>query len=84
MHDGNSNVANVCFDWFIEEKDRTACAARLFDAIFRLSLANDDVFIFEVLTATRARSSKSFILCLCMITIGTKQVKAPRLFLYAT
>ena len=33
------------------------------------------IFIFEVLTTTRGRSSKSFILCLYMKTIRTKLAK---------
>ena len=34
-----------------------------------------EIFIFEVLTTTRARNSKSFILCLYMKTICAKQAK---------
>ena len=34
-----------------------------------------EIFIFEVLTTTRARSGKSFILCLYMITIRAKQAR---------
>ena len=34
-----------------------------------------EIFIFEVLTTTRARSGKSFILCLYTKTVRAKQAK---------
>ena len=34
-----------------------------------------EIFIFEVLTTTRAHNSKCFLLCLYMKTIGAKQAK---------
>ena len=34
-----------------------------------------EIVIFEVLTTTRVRTSKSFVLCLYMITIRAKQAK---------
>ena len=35
----------------------------------------NEILIFEVLTTTRARSSKSFTLCLCVKIIRAKQAK---------
>ena len=80
MHDDNNNVTNKLFDWLNEESNGAARAARFLMQFFDLPifwLANDNVkiFIFEVLATTEARSNKSFILWLCMITIGAKQVK---------
>ena len=40
-----------------------------------------EIFIFEVLTTTRARGNKSFILCLYMETIRDKHAKVRRTFL---
>ena len=34
-----------------------------------------EIFIFEVLTATRTRNGRSFIICLCMKTIRAKEAK---------
>ena len=69
MHDGNRTSQINGLIGLLRKNDR---AARL---LMSFSKRRREIFLFEVLTATRARSSKSLILCLCMITIGTKQVK---------
>ena len=59
----------------MRENNRAARGARFFGEIFCRSLPKDDVIIsFLVLTTTQARSSKSFILCLCMKILRAKQV----------
>ena len=56
--------------------NRAARAARFlvqcFDVVYQ---RRSEIFIFEVLTTTRARSSKSFTLCLYMKTIRAKQAE---------
>ena len=55
-------------------KNRAARAARFLMQFFDVvSKWRREIFIFEVLTKTRARSSKSFILCLFMKIISAKQ-----------
>ena len=58
------------------KNNRVARAAR-FLVQFPTQSANRqrEIFMFEVLTTTRARSSKSFILCIYMKTIRAKQAK---------
>ena len=72
MHDGNRTSQINGLIGLLRKNDRAARAARL---LMSFSKRRREIFLFEVLTATRARSSKSLILCLCMITIGIKQVK---------
>ena len=61
----------------MRKDNRAALAARFLVQCFDVSPAKRrrEIFIFEVLTATRTRSGRSFILCLCMKTIGAKQAK---------
>ena len=62
----NDNATNQWFHWLNEEKWSCCSCGTLFGAMFWRSLPNGrrEIFIFEVLTTTGARSSKSFILCL--------------------
>ena len=63
----------------MRKNGHAARAARFLVQFFDVSLPNDDVsriFIFEVLTTTRAQSSKSLVLCFYMKTIRAKQPKA--------
>ena len=58
------------------EKNRAARAARFLVQFFEQSAKRRcETFIFEPLATTRARSSKSFILCLYMKTVRAKQAK---------
>ena len=54
----------------MKKNNRAARAAR-----FLCAKGQREIFIFEVLTTTRARSSKSFTLCFYMKTIRPKQAK---------
>ena len=45
------------------------------NALTQSATLQREIFIFEVLTTTRARSSKSFILCRYMKNIRAKQAK---------
>ena len=60
----------------MKKNNRAARAARFlvqcFDVVESFKRRRE-ILIFEVLTTTRARSSKSLILCLYMKTIRTKQ-----------
>ena len=60
----------------MKKNNRAARAARFlvqcFDVVCQ---TRREIFIFEVLTTTRARSSKSFTLCLYMKTFRTKLAK---------
>jgi len=60
----------------VRKNNRTARAARFFceNVWTQSAKQRHENVLFEVLT-TRARSSKSLILCLCMKTIGAKQAK---------
>ena len=62
----------------MKKNNRAACAARFLVQCFEVvcqTTSQREIFIFEVLTTTRARSSKLFTLCLYMKTIRAKQVK---------
>ena len=60
----------------MRNNNRAARAARfLMQFLSSSSKRRLEIFIFQVLTTTRARSSKSFGLCLCMKTIRAKQAK---------
>ena len=64
----------------MKKNNRAARAARFlvqcFDVVCQTTTR--EIFIFEVLTTTRARSSKSFILFFYMKTISAKQVQVAR------
>ena len=74
--DGNDhdNAANQWFDWLNEEKNRAARAIWC-NFLTWSTKRRREILIFEVLTTTRARSSKSLILCFCIKTIRAKQAK---------
>ena len=57
------------------KKNNRAARATRFLVVTLSAKRRGEIFIFEVLTTARARSSKSFILCLYMKTIRTKQAK---------
>ena len=62
----------------MKKNNRAACAARFLVQYFEVvcqTTSQREIFIFEVLTTTGARSSKSFTLCLYMKTIRAKQAK---------
>ena len=62
----------------MKKNNRAARAARFLAQCFEVvcqTTSRREIFTFEVLTTTRARSSKSFTLCLCMKTICAKQAK---------
>ena len=62
----------------MKKNNRAACAARFLVQYFEVvcqTTSQREIFIFEVLTTTGARSSKSFTLCLVMKTIRAKQAK---------
>ena len=60
----------------IKKNDRGARAARFLLQCFDLvGQQRRDMFIFEVLTTTQTRSSKSFILFLCVKAIRAEQAK---------
>ena len=60
----------------MKKSNCAARAARFLEQCFDVVCKRlREIFIFEVLTTTRARSSKSLTLCLCMKTIRTKQAK---------
>ena len=66
---------NDLIDW-IRKNNRAARAARFLVQFLDLfSKWRRDIFIFDVLTTTQARSSKSFILSLYMKTIRAKQAR---------
>ena len=79
----HKNATNDLIGWM--RKTIVLHVQHAFGAIFWRSLPNDDVheiFTFEVLATTRARSSKSLILCLCMKTIRAKQAKLHFVYFY--
>ena len=58
----------------MRKDNRAARSARFLGQFFDVK-RRPEIFIFEVLTTTRARSSKSFILCLYVKTIRGKRAK---------
>ena len=68
----------------MRKNNRAARAARFFGQFFdAVCQTTDVIFIFEVLRTTRALSSKSFILCLCMKTIRAYFVQLDQLGIIA-
>ena len=61
----------------MKKNNRAARAARFLVQCFDVvcQKRRREIFIFEVLTATGSRSSKSFLLCLYTKTIRDKQAK---------
>ena len=57
------------------KKNNRAARATRFLVVTLSAKRRREIFIFEVLTTARARSSKSFILCLYMKAIRAKQAK---------
>ena len=68
---GHDNITNQWYDWLNKKKNRATRAAHVLVQFF-CQTTRRGIFICEVLTRMRARSSKSLTIILCIKTFHAK------------